>query len=156
MKLLFIKLFCLSLILSSCWDFNPHQLEVQTNINNQTKHNLHFFYDKKDYSISDSIFFVIKHINDSLKYKGLIQFTLDSTLIHRDKILNESGTVEYISKIKLFYIQQGDTFNVKKEFYDGKSCWITEISVIDGMLFGGHHWAVGFTATLTDEMFEKK
>ena len=159
MKRVFFTLISLIfiLMLNSCYDHYLHQIHVQTFINNRTNHNIHVLYGKKDNSMPDSIFFILnKGLGDSVKNKGLIQGVLDSTFMHHDNPLTKSEFVDFISKFKLFYIEQGDTFKITDKFYDGVSSWETNSQLnMDGIMFIRYYYWVEYTVIITDDMFKK-
>lgn len=156
MKLEHFVFIGLLFILNSCDKGELHSISVQIFIKNNTKYNLHCIYDNKDYSFSDSVYNTIKDQKaDSANQAGFIQCAID-TFIYRDDILSEVEFAELISRFKIYYIEKGDTFNVKDRFYDGKSCWDSESNrAIDGIIFIKHYWWTEYTASLSEDMFEK-
>ena len=143
------------LFATSCnYDNQLHEVQLAIYINNMTQHNFHIFYENKEYSMSDSIYLESRKWYDSTG-NDFIQWTFQNVLENRDDTLSQSEFVEYISKMKVFYVEKGDTFYVSETFYDGISCWETKNeAAIDGIMFIRHYWWSHYTATLTDEMFD--
>ena len=56
MKCKFLLLIGLLFFLASCDKGDEHIVTININILNTTKYNIHCFYDKKDYTMSDSLF----------------------------------------------------------------------------------------------------
>jgi len=156
MKQKFYILISIVLFATSCnFDNQLHEVYINIDIVNLTKRNLHLFYENKEYSESDSIYFEQKKLNDSIGSNDFIQWNFQNVLKNRDDTLSQSEFVEYISKMKVFYVEKGDTFYVSETFYDGISCWETKNeAAIDGIMFIRHYWWSNYTATLTDEMFD--
>jgi hypothetical protein len=142
----------------SCYDHELHEVLTFASIHNQTQHNIHVLYDKKDFSLSDSIYYLELKWRDSLKVTDSYPTVrLDTTLRNQDNPWKTTEFVDFLSKFKVFYIEKGDTFKVSEKFYDGISYWKTESHrEMDGIMFIHYYWWVEYTATLTDEMFEKK
>lgn len=158
MKRKFFIFTCVIVLMCSCYDQELHQVRMIVGIINQTQHNVHVFYNKKDISMSDSTFYFTKLQKDS---SGLGNFNIgvgfDTILIQRDNLFTKTEFVEFISKFKVFYIDKGDTINVSEKFYDGVSCWDTNSDrEMLGIMFAKYYWMVSYTATLTDDMFVKK
>ncbi len=148
---------CLLTIMYSCYDHELHEVHTHVFIHNQTQHNIQIVYDKKDISMSDSIYYLELKWRDSLKISDSYPTVrLDTILRNQDNPWTETEFVDFLSKFKVFYIEKGDTFKVSEKFYDGISYWKTESNrAIDGIMFIHHYWWVDYRATLTTEMFEK-
>ncbi len=148
---------CLLTIMCSCYDHDLHEVHAVVSIQNKTQHNIHVLYDKKDISISDSLYVLELKWRDSLKITDSYPTVgLDTTLRNQDNLWSKTEFVDFLSKFKVYFIEKGDTFKVSEKFYDGISYWETESHrEMDGIMFIRYYWWVDYSAILTDEMFEK-
>ena len=149
----------LLVIMCSCfYDHESHEVRILTYIHNQTQHNIHVLYDKKDISKSDSVYYLELKWRDSLKITDSYPTVgFDTILRNQDNPWTKTEFVDFLSKFKVFYIEKGDTFKVSEKFYDGISYWKTNSHrAVDGIMFFHYYWWVDYTATLTEEMYEKK
>lgn len=150
MKTYFLVFIGLAFILSSC-DNELHRITVEILIENKTHKNLHCIYDTKDFSLPDSIYKIASLNND-----GFMQCNID-TFIYRDNVLSDTEFSALISKFKIYYVENKDTFHINNTFYDGKSYWKSDIHrEKDGIMFIKNYWWCEYKATLTADMFVKK
>lgn len=151
MKNYYVIIVGLAFLMNSCYDNELHSITVEIIIENKTHKNLHCIYDTKDYSFSDSIYDIA-----SLNSDGFIQCYID-TIINRDNVLSDAEFSDLVSRFKIFYIENGDTLKINDSFYDGKSCWKSEITkATDGIMFVKYYWWCEYKAVLTSDMFEKQ
>ena len=121
-------------------------------IENNTTHNLHVLFGKMNMSRPDTI--VLK---DSVIYsKAPQEFYFQLVrLTGTNWPMSQREFVDSIAKFNIFYLENKDTFFVNKKFYDGITYWdkaVAKSSV--SMIFAGKRET--YTATLTNELFEKK
>lgn len=77
--------------------------------------------------------------------------------MNRNTVLSESEFSDFISNFKIYYIQNKDTFLIKRKFYDGKTYWKSEASKGPwGIIVISLYWVCHYEVMLTEDMFEKK
>ncbi len=139
----------------SCDKGDEHIVMVNIELLNATKYNVHCIYDKKDYTIPDSVFEI--RLKESVRdsFNTICYYGLD-TVLNRSSILSQIEFMDYISKYKIFYLQGKDTFFVKDTFYDGKTYWKSDASNGPwGIIVTSHYWVCRYRAILSEDMFEK-
>ena len=156
MRIKLTLLFGLLFSLSSCDKGDEHIVMINIEILNATKYNVHCIYSKKDYTLSDSVFNIRlkESIIDSSKI--LCPYYLD-TVFNRDNVLTESEFTDFISKYKIYYIQNKDTFFIKRTFYDGKTYWKSDANYGPwGIIVTSYYWFCHYGVILSEDMFERR
>ncbi len=144
----FILISC-TLFFYSCIDEDSFLfgLDEDMVIYNQTHYDLHVIFDNPDYLFPDSMYRDTTY-NKRKEY----YFSIHSS----DKIspLSIAAFKDTIAKLKIYYIEKGDTFFVSNTFYDGQTYWNRKEYVRSkGMIFRAKY--ILHSAYLKDDMFAK-
>jgi len=147
-------LICTAILFYSCHgpEYEMFGYADDVFIENNTTHNLHVLFRNINMSLPDTI--VQK---DTVLYSRAPQefyFQL-VRLTGTNWPMSQREFVDSIAKFNIFYLENKDTFFVNKKFYDGITYWdkvVAKSSV--GMIFAGKRET--YTATLTNELFEKR
>lgn len=112
MRIKLTFLFGLILSLSSC-DLEKEYITINIEIPNATKYNVHCIYNKKDYTLPDSVF-NIRLLESKIDSSKIVCTYELLTVFYRENVFTESEFKDFISKYKIYYIQNRDTFFYKK------------------------------------------
>ncbi len=155
MRIKLTFLFGLILSLSSC-DLEKEYITINIEIPNATKYNVHCIYNKKDYTLPDSVF-NIRLLESKIDSSKIVCTYELLTVFYRENVFTESEFKDFISKYKIYYIQNRDTFFIKRTFYDGKTDWKSDANYHSlGIFFTSKRWNCHYSIMLTEDMFEKK
>jgi hypothetical protein len=148
-------LICMAISLHSCHgpEYELFGYTDEIFLENKTSvPNLHVQFGKRNMTLPDSL--VLNDTNNYYKapkeyYVPLLRLTGTSWP------MSQREFVDSIAKFKIFYLENKDTFFVNRKFYDGITYWDKVVAKSPvAMIFAGK--SETYTATLTNDMFEKK
>ena len=148
-------LICMAILFNSCHDPEYELFGYKDEIfleNKTTVNNLYVQFGKWNMTQHDSLV-----LNDTdIYYKAPKEYYFPLLrLTGTNWPMSQREFVDSIAKFNIFYLENKDTFFVNRKFYDGITYWdkvVAKSSV--AMIFAGK--SETYTATLTNEMFEKK